>query len=234
MTDRATTFLAAFNDIESHLRDTLNAGDSQPFWKLVDWSKNKRMLTDEQAAQLKDFAKLRNAISHGQYYGDQPTASPHEDVVADIVDIRNKLLTPPLALSLLPAQKVLTVDPDDNVATVLDIIREHDVSQIPVYDDGRFVRLLTMNAVARWVAHHVDDDLAASHVSDLLDYLKDHERALIVHRDVTALEAYDLLTKPGTHGETPRALIISEHGKPDQKPIRVISPRDLHVLVDAL
>ena len=78
---RATAFLAAFNDIEQHLRSTLKAENSDSFWRIVDKARDKHILSSKQAEALKDFSNLRNAISHGRYYKSEPIAEPHEAVL---------------------------------------------------------------------------------------------------------------------------------------------------------
>ena len=75
---RATAFLAAFNDIEQHLRSALNAENSDSFWWIVDKARDKHVLSSKQAEALKDFSNLRNAIAHGRYYKSEPIAEPNE------------------------------------------------------------------------------------------------------------------------------------------------------------
>src|SRR5690625_7423017 len=65
---RAIPFLAAFNDIETHLRIALDAKRSDSFWWMVDRAVDKHLLSRQQGEVLKDYGNLRNAISHGRYH----------------------------------------------------------------------------------------------------------------------------------------------------------------------
>ena len=51
---------------------------------------------------------------------------------------------------------------------------------------------------------------------------------------VLAQEAIDALTTPRKDGSMPRAAIITEHGRKDQRPIRVIGGSDIAVLMEAV
>jgi hypothetical protein len=70
-----TRFLAAFNGIEDHLRRVLGADDQAEFERLAQDYAASRHLTRELREALTVFAPLRNAISHGRYYGDVPSPS---------------------------------------------------------------------------------------------------------------------------------------------------------------
>ncbi len=55
-----------------------------------------------------------------------------------------------LQAAMIPQESLLSVSPETAVADVLDFMREHNISQVPVVDDGRLVgvigrdRLLSM------------------------------------------------------------------------------------------
>ena len=50
------------------------------------------------------------------------------------------------------------MSPRDTLAAALKRIRMLDYSQFPIYDDGRFVGLLTENGITRWLAHRASTD----------------------------------------------------------------------------
>lgn len=241
MTDRAETgssramdFISAFNEIETFLRVELSAKRSDSFWWMVDKAASKHWLSSDQAAVLKDYGNLRNAISHGKFNDGKPIAEPFQETVDSINHIKSLLLDPPLALSVLEDQEVITLHPDDLITHLFELIRAKDVSQFPVYSDGHFVTLLTMNALTRWVAEYFADIPKDARVHDTIKYIKKHEQAVFLPRTVSAQEAYDALAIPNKRGQTPRAIVITESGSKDQQPLRVISPRDLPALLSNL
>lgn len=103
--DLAVSFLAAFNDIEAHLRTQLRAKRSDSFRWMVRIAEKQHLISKEQAETLDAFAELRNAISHGQYNDLRPIADPRPDTVDTIEKIRSLLLNPPIALNVLPEQR---------------------------------------------------------------------------------------------------------------------------------
>lgn len=235
--NRAIPFLAAFNDIEAFLRDLLSAKKSDNFRWMVDQAVRRHLISEDHAGDLKEFAELRNAISHGRYTEDmRPIAEPLPETVADIERIRDILRDPPTALGVLGHHEVRTVAPADDIREALRVIRSTTISQLPIYDNGKCTGILTTNTIARWVAADLDDNdhLDARSVAEVLDWAEDNDRAVFLSRNVLAQEAIDALTTPRKDGSMPRAAIITEHGRKDQRPIRVIGGSDIAVLMEAV
>lgn len=228
--DPAVAFLAAFNDIEAHLRTRLNAKRSDSFRWMVRIAEKKHLISTDQAETLDAFAELRNAISHGQYHNLKPIADPRPDTVSTIEKIRDLLIDPPVALDVLPRQKVRSLSLDDPISQALEIVRTTEISQFPVYSGSEYVALLTTNTIARWVAADLRDNarLDASSVREVLDYAESSDTAAFLPRTATAQEVIDVMTGP----ELPWSVILTEHGKVHQKPLRIISGRDMRALID--
>lgn len=234
--NRAVPFLAAFNDIEAHLRDVLGAKRSDSFRWMVGQARRRHLLSETFADELQEFAQLRNAISHGPYRNHRPIAEPLPEAVEAIEFIRDALHDPPTTMSVLGDQKVVTVSPADDIRVALRILRTTTISQFPVYEGGRCVDLLTTNTIARWVAADLDDNdhLDGRTVRDVLDYAESSDYAVFLPRDVLAQEALDALTTPPKGKPLPRAAIITEVGRADHQPVRVIGGSDLAALVEAV
>ena len=234
--NRAIPFLAAFNDIENHLRSVLNAKKSDGFSWMVRLAERKHLIPDAHSEALQAFADLRNAISHGAYNNFRPIAEPLPETVEQITRIRDLILDPPTALSVLGGQQVRLVAPEDPIRGALEVIRTTGISQFPVYDDEGYAALLTTNTIARWVAADLDDNdhLDARTVAEVLDYAEHSDRAEFLPRDASAQEVVDAMTEPTREGVLPRAILLTEHGRTHQKPLRVIGGGDLGVLLDAL
>lgn len=195
-------FLAAFNEIEDHFRRVLGAGDHADFGWMAREYVDRKHLPREFRDALSAFASLRNAISHGLYQGGRPIAEPVAEVVMQIEQIHDKLVAPPAALSVLGTMVVRTADLDEPISVALDHVRRFDYSQLPVYDGGVYVGILTTNAIARWLAAQLaaSDGLAeVEPVRRVLTFAEPHERALHVPRAITAAEAIYQLSVPSLH-----------------------------------
>lgn len=233
---RAVAFLAAFNAIEGFLREALDAKKTDSFKWMCTQAAKRGILTRDQADDLKEFAELRNAISHGEYRDFRPIADPLPETVAEIERIRDTLLEPPLALQVVGQdQKVVTFTPEDEIRDALQAIRETGHTQFPIYDGGECVGLLTTNAIARWVAAELEDSdtIDSTTIREALKLSGQHDRAVFLPRDAPAAAAIDALTTPLDSGALPRLAIITEHGNPNQRPIAVVGATDIPALAEA-
>lgn len=235
-TSRAIPFLAAFNNIESHLRAVLNAKRSDSFWWMVDRARDHHMLSARQAEVLKDYGNLRNAISHGRYNDGQTIAEPHPQVVKEIENLERLLTNPPAALDILGQARVETLASNDSINSALKLIRTKGYSQIPIYDAGNFTALLTTNVITHWVAADLADNnhLDARTVGEVLRFGEPVDRAVFLPRNASAQEALDAALDPGKDGTHAFAVILTEKGKPNQAPLRIITSSDLAALLEAV
>lgn len=228
MTSPAAQFLAAFNDIEAHLRTVLSARNSDGFTWMVRLAAKKKLITENQSRSLQEFAELRNAIVHGDFEDGHAIADPRADTIAHISAIRDAIISPLTALEVLGPKGVQTLKPSSSIMRALSIIRDTTISQFPLYDGDTFVGLLTTNTIARWVANDLDDNnhLDAVTIADALKYAEHAERPEFFPRNVTAAHVIATFLEPGST----QFGIITEHGKVDEKPLRVIGRSDLGIL----
>jgi CBS domain-containing protein len=230
-------FLGAFNEIEDHFRRVLDAGDHADFgWMAREYAASKHMPREFRDA-LSAFASLRNAISHGRYHGGRPIAEPVEDVVEQIERLRDKIVAPPAALSVLGTMDVCTVGIDEPISVALDHVRRFDYSQLPVYDGGVYAGILTTNAIARWLAAQIAASGGLAEVEPVrrvLAFAELHDRALHLSRTITAAEAIYQLSSGGRAGRPAAALIITQSGKVTERPLAVVVNDDLPALMAAL
>ncbi|MCZ9293137.1 CBS domain-containing protein [Corynebacterium meitnerae] len=235
-TNRAVPFLAAFNDIEAFLRNALDAKKTDSFNWMVSKAERNHVLTPAQANDLKEFAGLRNAISHGEYQNYRPIAEPLPETVEEIEHIRDQLLHPPVAMDVIGHQKVITFGPDDDVNVALRAIRDTGISQFPIYEGKQFVGMLTTNTIARWLASEINDDDTLNHkdIRHVLTFNERKDQAVFLPREASATEVIAALTSPAVHHTLPRLVIITEHGHNNQQPLCVITPSNLPALFDAL
>ena len=231
--NRAVAFLAAFNDVEGFLREALGAKKSDSFRWMCSQAAKRGLITWEQSTDLKEYAELRNAISHGEYRDFKPIAEPLPETVAALEHFRDVLLKPVTALEVVGQnQKVVTFSPADAVRDALHAIRESGHTQFPIYDGGVCVGLLTTNAIARWIAVALQDDdtVGSTSISEALKLSGQHDHPVFLARTAPAAAAIEALTTPLKSGALPRLAIITEHGNADQRPIAVVGPTDIPAL----
>ena len=184
-------FIEAFNDIELHLRSALGAERRVGFAELARTYAVQKKIPSAQLDTLLIFASLRNAIIHGRYYEGRPIAEPIREIVEEIEQLRGQIMSPPEVLTVLEAIDVCLVRPDDPISTVLEYVRRFDYSQLPIYDDARYLGILTTNAIARWLAQQLAENrkLADAPVRHVLGFSETTDRGVLVNRAITAAEA---------------------------------------------
>jgi hypothetical protein len=237
MSARSTRFLAAFNDIEDCLRAVLGADKHVGFAKMARAYTAEKRLPASHLDALLAFAYLRNAITHGRYYDGHPIADPVPEVVDQIERLRDQLRAPPEALTVLGVMDVCVARPDELISGVLEHVRRFDYSQLPVYDEGGYVGILTTNTIARWLGRQLTINGGRAEdepVSRALGFAEPHERALLVGRSITAAEAIDQLSYGGQAQTPVTGLIITDNGKDSDEPLAVIVAYDLPALTAAL
>jgi CBS domain-containing protein len=237
VTSYGPRFLAAFNDIEELFRSRLAADQYVDFAQLEREYGDKYRLPGPHRRDLRAFRELRNAMVHGRYFGNRPIAEPVPEVVDAIERLRDLLVSPPNALTVLGSRDVCVAHPDEPIRTALEHVRRFDYSQLPVYDGREYVGILTTNTIARWLAQQLsrNEGLAEEEsTAQVLAFSEPHERAPLVRRTITAAEAIHKLSHGGDNGTPVTALIMTDRGLSSEMPLRVIAVADLPLLSASL
>lgn len=225
----AERFVEAHNRVAKYLRRVLDCEQELGFMSMVREGARSQPRIRRYKDELLQFAKLRNAIVHEQY-GGEVIAEPNPTATERYERIASEFENPPL-VSQRYHQDVKRLQRAESVGVALDWVQTLDLSQFPVYDAGEFSGLLTERCIAHWLAYNrsiglVDLDTPVSEVL-LYDETKG-ENVMFLERDATVFEARDLFVQ-GPRRDRPLldAVLITEHGKKDEKPLGIITPWDL-------
>jgi hypothetical protein len=204
---KSERFLTAFIDIESYIRRLADKkstrGKFVPFITLLTEVAKKDFAVQLFEDDLIRYASLRNAISH-ERIGGKPIAEPHQDTVVEIELIKNKLLSPP---KIIPSfrVKVETCKTKDLIERATGKMFEGEFSQLPIYENQRFIALLTTETIARWIANcftNRRERLEDTTVETVLGYTQDSDNHKLLAKDDTvfkALEAFDDCSRRGKY-----------------------------------
>ncbi len=232
----AERFLAAFNDIEDHFRRKLGVDHYVSFGELLGTYDKKFRLGQESVRDLRSFAELRNAISHGRYRKGRPIADPRPDVVQALEALHRTILKPLRAYDILPKRPVRVFVPAEPVSVVLQAIREDDYSQFPIYESHTYTGLLTTNCIARWLADRLaTEELAeAESIGNVLTFTEPQDRAVHLSAATTAPDAIERLSRSDTNTLPPAALILTHSGKRNEMPLAIVVAADIPALTSTL
>jgi predicted transcriptional regulator len=227
--EKVDTFLILYNKLDEYLRRHAEQTKRDlPFGQRLDNLAGKHSVLRQNAAKLKDYGDLRNAIIHHRDPSGGIIAVPTERTLQEFERIVQAILSPP---KLIPRFKsdIHLFSPPDPLVTALQHMREHNYSQVVVKTEGK-LSLLTVEGIARWLEEQAQDDIISvrdAHIADAQKY-EQVENVSIMNRNQTVYEAMDTFML-AIEQKRPRiyALLITEHGKLIESPLGIVTPWDL-------
>ena len=228
--DNVQRFLDAFAMIEKCLKQITGMTRYTGFFQLLNQASKRNALVRKAQLELQEYAELRNAIVHQRSGDGNILAIPVEEVVEDIERLA-KQLSDPERVGTHFQKPVRICHPDTDIHVAFDIMNKMETSKVPVYAQGGFHSLLTMEMIARWMMNQCKHQQPiAGQVSDCLVYRSKQERVRFLPKDATVSEAQELFEDALHKGISLSAILITESGQTHQKPIGIITVSDLPLL----
>lgn len=223
-------FLTAFNRIDHAMKDIVGAKDFMAFYRLIDQAKKKSPLVRKYEDDLRSYADLRNAIVHNRTSMDYVIAEPHLEVVEKIEHI-DKVLAKPTCVGQLFRKRVFIFRTTDSLKYLLNVIRKQKYTQFPVYNEhNQFQGLITTVGIANWLATSLTGPQRQNRIpklKDILQHEKKRKNYQFIGRHMTIYEAEEIFKQGVERGRRFEALLITEHGRPHQKLIGIVTPIDI-------
>lgn len=232
----AKRFLNSFNRIDEVLRSRAKQTTHIPTFKeVVDAS---RELTNAQKKKMKDMADLRNAIVHTTLDGQEEIlAEPRLSAVnwmetqADIIE------KPPLVIATISMHEPKILSFDSEIHEFLaQVSPPQNFSQSPFRDASGELKLITTNAVARWVAQNYEGEsgilAGPSTIGEVYGSSEFEDRLEIRAKSLKCVEAVRAFS--GEVGVPPAAILITEPRGSEQVPIGMCTRADLPALYKSL
>jgi CBS domain-containing protein len=229
--DKVQEFVRAYNDIDRHLRQRFGVDGSTPLSEIVREYSNQpggRWLAD----RMWPYMNLRNTIIHAPGRAHQTQLFiPTDEALKGILEILNHLTNP---VRLIPRFQceVRTFNQDAMITEVWDTILETDFSQFPVYQDQKFVGLITEQLIARKLTKGLLDQTT---IGEEIEY----DVADAIHFFGWVSDAYKFLPRTATVEEAieefrtiPRieAILITQNGNESEKLLGIVTLSDLVAL----
>lgn len=225
-------FIMAYNKIDRQLQKRAGIQGYMGFSQLVRRVARNDPMFAEFEDDLLEFAELRNAIVHELVEPARIIAEPYVSVVERIEEIAATLERPPLVIPRFERQ-VYTVQANDPILRVLDLIRHYGYTQFPVYDGERgFLGLLTDRCLARWLTFEFEalaEGLQTARVAEVMVYDRTKgANVTFLSQSATVYDAYHEFEWHMTK-DYPRleAILITANGKSDERLMGIITPWDM-------
>ena len=222
--NRAEEFIQLFNRVEKFLSRLVNPEQPLRFGRLVDQASKLGAAVLANAATLKQFAMLRNAIVHDVDYPPNVVAVPSPEALARFKRIAREVLPVPLMPTF--ARKVRCFSPHDSLPAVLGFMREYDFSQVLVRGPNGQLSMLTVEGISWWLADNFAENRAA--ILDEILALEPPGAFLTMGPDETVFDATNAF-RDSIHSGSTRlyAIVVTEDGSAKGDAIGFVTPWDL-------
>ncbi|RWZ59009.1 CBS domain-containing protein [Halobacillus fulvus] len=229
MNEIVERFEVTFNQIHQLLKELNGYPKNDNFVELLNRSKVKHSVIRTYFDQLKQYAKLRNAIVHERVDEDYYIATPHIDVVEQLEHIKQTLEQPPQALDFA-TRPVMFFTADTPLVKVIDAFERHRVSQFPIYTkDHQFLGLLTNGCVVRWLSRSVREESESLYDVMAEQLLDDeyHQNVQFLARNGTVFDLEERFENSLEENRKLKAVLITESGDKDGPPMGIVTTWDL-------
>ena len=231
MNELVVRFENAYSTLEETVRENYGpfTRDSPVYW----WERE--MLFGEDRAKMKMLRELRNLFAHNPTFnGSGEVAYPTEDAISFLLEeIRRASLPDSIASRMIPYEKVLKAELDDNVWTVLRKMSVSGYSSVPIVDeDERVVGVLSEALLLDLLVKH--KALCFSETLSFRDLGKDvlmHSDMEVSHMFITpsrmSMDAEALLSREWRKGRRIDILLVTRNAKSTSPLMGILTPYDL-------
>ena len=173
--------------------------------------------------ELNVFAELRNCLVHFRDGKEEVIAEPTEDITTVIEEIAEKLQEDHSVLCFA-ASPVIKAEYSEPVIDVLTRMDESRNSKLPVYEEGKFKGIFSLQQMLHHILTHEKSEMGT--VSEILDE-STKGIAVFVSRNTLLEEVAQMYEKQKLSESAPTVLLVTENGNPDEEPLGMITMNDL-------
>lgn len=227
-------FLNAFIEIEQALEKIVGNNSYMPFYQLVDAGARVDPFVQDISVELKEYGDLRNAIVHERING-EPIAEPHYEVVLRLEKICDLLQSPPKVEEHF-IREVITCRSDEPLSEATKKMFEFTFSKLPVYEDQKFVGILTAEAITYWMADRLQKGESFEHqkVDSVLKYIDNPDNYHFISRTTSLFEVIRIFGEYDHQGKRLQAILISEDGSEDADLVGIITVFDFPTIYNII
>lgn len=229
--NNASEFIQIFTKLENWMRDKARIGKYAAFDSCIAKLEISNRLIRSNSYFLQKMGQLRNVIVHGENYDETIIAVPNGDVVTKFRKIAESIMKSPLLLDYC-SKNPSYVSKEISLPVVLRNMFKNNYSQVIVDSCGEY-RLLSREGISRWVEANIDNDLVSiteTIVEDVLPH-EDIANCEYVNRLTDVFAFIDIIGSPNKRVQ---AVIITEHGNPDEKPLGIATVWDAGEILSKL
>nr|AQS33897.1 hypothetical protein [uncultured archaeon] len=225
-------FLDLFGKIEKKINELVGLQSFQmeksSFSNLISPACQVNPAIREVTKQLNNYALIRNILSHESR---KDIISVPEQTLNEIKKVCELVLNPPTVYHKFK-RVVYTCDVNSLLLTVLKEMKEKVYTHVPVYENKKFIGVLSEVSVVNWLTENHNTNLSKVLVGELKQFINDqfNEFFEFVGKEVNAYVVREWFHEKVKDGKRLGAVFITEDGLPNGKLIGVITAWDLPLL----
>lgn len=222
---RADQFIQLYNQLENWLRKRAKEDNYVTFNSLLERVSRNNNVIARYESFLKSMGALRNVIVHDKDYPELIIAEPRQDVLDKFKDICDEIYDPPKLIKY-STRNFEIYHLSTSLAKILPVMSGNDYSQVIVANQDRMYGLITREGIAQWIEANIQNDIISirdTFIKDIIKYEKE-ESWIYLNRRTNVYEGIDAFSHAKRRIQ---ALIISQNGKPNEKPLGLVTLWDL-------
>lgn len=227
-------YVSIYNELDEYMRKTLGDQDFADHMTLIDSMSKKDRFFVANGRDLKNLAKLRNALVHNPYRKDaHPMASLHPMLVEKYRTLRNALLKPSLALTIaIPGANVFSTTPSTIAIDVISKMDKNTYTHVPVIESGKMVGVFSENVILSFLADRNEGIITnTTKISEFKDFtpVQKHRSEVFefVSKTATVADVFKLFNDAIKVRKRIGVVFITQSGKPTEKYIGILTAWDL-------
>ncbi|MDD3477274.1 MAG: CBS domain-containing protein [Candidatus Izemoplasmatales bacterium] len=233
--DLKETFLSTFNEIESYLRIEYNDGRFSEssfmgtLFRIRGKKTNPIIAQRDHFETLSQAAQLRNLMVHND-----DVAMPTPEFLQKFQDTVNRIVHPKRVEEVMqPIRKMKTATLDWTVEAMIQMMKEHGYSNIPVVENHRLKGVFTERTLTHYfmLTDHSDTITKSMTCADLIDAMDlddDPTRYFdFIPRDFNLDEALAAFGRDLEEDKELEILFVTEHGLKSEAILGIVTIWDL-------
>ncbi len=225
----AMQFLDSYAIIEHEMNKIMREERYTPFTQLLEYCARHNWIVSKNKTALREYHELRNAIVHLRDSKTEIIAEPSDAVTADIARIA-QLLQHHDNLIDYASKPVQYAKLEDTMWYVYDKIKKLDTTKLPVYHQGTYKGIITIESLCACAMQGTKD---SAHASQLMDEERKN-RVVFMKQDESVVAAVEAFEKAFRQGNRLLAIIVTEHGNKYEEPLGIITMKDLVEMIETI
>ena len=229
-------FLIAFTAIEGEMNRRIKSDRYISYSELVRRMSNMDRNYHRFQRYLEEFGDLRNAIVHERIDG-EVIAEPHLKEVESIEHIAELLIQPERVFPNYLTKVEYCLDTDLLESVLKKLLPKH-YSKLPVYDHKmHFKGLITTDLIYEYLVKNIENiqgEIPNITMKEILEQDEKNRMVEFIPSHSTLLSVVSQFERSLALGKRLNALIITQDGASNQKPLGIISISDLPKIYDKI